>query len=211
MTVKRRLIASLATALLAWAGGVHAQDAESAWESQTMSGTAEQRPWWEEEKSGKTGGYIGCLLAAGVGANGQLDSGTEAYVDTSLLFALRGGLLLGEDKRWLLGLEVAPLTNRLDWRLSATATGFVSFGSLVSIKDSESWAWLWKIGLGVGGGFDYRLLVGVQLDLLTFNYKMSDRLWVDLGIPTIRFHIETADRARYNVQFVFPLGITFAI
>jgi hypothetical protein len=27
----------------------------------------------------------------------------------------------------------------------------------------------------------------------------------------MRFHIETAESARYNAQFVFPLGITFAI
>jgi hypothetical protein len=54
-------------------------------------------------------------------------------------------------------------------------------------------------------------LVGAQLDVLTFNYKMSDRLWVDLGVPTVRFHIETNDMALHNLQFVFPLGVTFAI
>jgi hypothetical protein len=141
--------------------------------------------------------------------NGQIDTGTKAYVDTSVLFALRGGLLLGKGNRWLLGFEVAPVSNRLDWRFRATATGFVSFGSLVSIKDSKEWAWLWKVG--VGGGLDYRFLVGAQLDILTFNYKMNDRLWIDFSIPRVRFHIETANQARYNTQFVFPLAITFAI
>lgn len=209
--MREGFVAVLVLAMLAWTGAAHAHETGSPTGREPALLVAEERAWWGEEESSRIRGYIGGLLAAGVGANAQLDSSTEAYVDTSLLFALRGGLLLGQGNRWLLGLEVAPLTNRLDWRFGPTATGFVSFGSLVSIKDSERWAWLWKIGLGAGGGFDYRFLVAVQLDLLTFNYKMSDRLWVDLGIPTIRFHIETADRARYNVQFVFPLGITFAI
>jgi hypothetical protein len=209
--MREGLVAVLVSALLTWAGAAHANDTGSIAHAEGRPAAAGQSPWWDEDEPSKVRGYLGGLLAAGVGANGQLDSVTEAYVDTSLLFALRGGLLLGKGNRWLLGLELAPLTNRLDWRLGPTATGFVSFGSLVSIKESEQWAWLWKIGFGAGGGFDYRFLVAVQIDVLTFNYKMSDRLWVDLGIPTIRFHIETADRARYNVQFVFPLGITFAI
>ena len=49
----------------------------------------------------------------------------------------------------------------------------------------------------------------MQLDVLTFNYKMNDRLWVDFGIPTVRFYIEAASQARFNAQFVFPLGITY--
>ena len=109
----------------------------------------------------------------------------------------------------ILGFEVAPVSNKLDWRLLATATGFLSVGSLVSIKDSKKWAWFWKVGVGVGGGFDYRFLVAAQLNVLTFNYKMNDRLWVDLGFPSMRFYIETADQARWNAQFIFPLGITF--
>ena len=63
----------------------------------------------------------------------------------------------------------------------------------------------------MGGGLDYRFLVGAQLDVLTFNYKMNKKIWIDFGIPTVRFHIETANQARYNVQFVFPFGITFAL
>jgi hypothetical protein len=156
-------------------------------------------------------GFIGGLLGVGIGLNGQVGSGTAVYADTSLLFGIRGGLLLGKDSRWLLGFEVAPTTNRLDWRRAPTATGFASFGSLVPIRNSREWSWLWKVGFGVGGGYDYRFLVGAQLDVLTFNYKMSDRLWVDLGVPTVRFHIETNDMALHNVQFVFPLGVTFAI
>lgn len=164
-----------------------------------------------QEPRSRVRGYLGGLLGAGVGVNGQIDSGQNAFVDTSVLFAFRGGLLLGEANRWMLGLEVAPATNRLDWRRSGTATGFVSVGSLVPIGNSKEWAWLWKVGVGVGGGRDYRLLVAAQLDVLTFNYVMSDRVWIDLGVPTVRFHIETADRALWNTQIVFPLGITFAI
>lgn len=70
---------------------------------------------------------------------------------------------------------------------------------------------VWKVGVGVGGGLDWRLFVGVQLDVLTFNYKMNDKLWIDFGVPTVRFRIETANQARHSTQFVFPLGITFAI
>jgi hypothetical protein len=156
-------------------------------------------------------GFVGGLLGVGVGVNGGIDSGLASYVDTSLLFAARGGLLLGKGHRWWLGFEVAPTTNRLDWRREATATGFVSFGSLVPIRDRREWSWLWKLGVGVGGGFDYRFLVGARLDVLTFNYEMSDRLWVDFGIPTVRMHVELATSPLYNVQIVFPLGITFAI
>lgn len=206
--MRQMCIAVLALGLLADSGEARAQSTMVTAEG---DGASEERTWWEEEEASRVRGYIGAIVGVGVGVNGQLDAGVQAYVDTSALLALRGGLLLGKGNRWLLGFEVAPATNRLDWRLDATATGFVSFGSLVSIKDSKRWAWLWKIGVGVGGGFDYRFLVGVQLDVLTFNYKMSDRLWVDLGVPTIRFHIETSDRARYNAQLVFPLGITFAI
>jgi len=201
-------VAILALFLLATSGEARAQ---SSAETTQGEAPAKEGAWWEEEESSKVRGYIGGIVGAGVGVNGQLDTGTKPYVDTSALLAFRGGLLLGKGNRWLLGFEVAPATNRFDWRLLATATGFVSFGSLVPIKDSKRWAWLWKVGIGVGGGFDYRFVVGVQLDVLTFNYKMSERLWVDFGVPTMRFHIETADRARYNAQFVFPLGITFAI
>lgn len=206
--MRQMFIAILALGLLAIGGEAQAQSTE---EAATTEAPAEEKAWYEEEESSEVRGYIGGLLGAGFGVNGQIDTGTRAYVDTSVLFALRGGLLLGKGNRWMLGFEVAPVSNRLDWRYRATATGFVSFGSLVSIKDSKKWAWLWKVGVGVGGGLDYRFLVGAQLDILTFNYKMNDRLWIDFGIPTVRFHIETANQARYNTQFVFPLGITFAI
>lgn len=159
----------------------------------------------------RVGGHLGGLLAAGVGVNGQVDSGQRAYVDTSVLFAFRGGLLLGEGHRWVLSVEVAPATNRLDWRRSATVTGILSVGNLVPIRSGKEWAWFWKVGVGAGGGRDYRFLIAAQLDVLTFNYKMSNRLWVDLGIPTVRFHVETGDRGLWNVQLVFPLGITFAL
>ena len=162
-------------------------------------------------EEGEVRGYIGAILGAGIGVNGQIDTPGRAYVDTSVLFALRGGLLMGKDSRWILGFEVAPVSNRLDWRLRATATGFLQFGSLVPLKRHRNMAWLWKVGIGAGGGLDYRFLVAAQVDILTFNYKMNDRLWVDFGIPTVRFHIEAADQARWNTQIVFPLGITFAI
>lgn len=207
--MKHRFIAALALGLLILILNptAHAQDAAG----QASSGASDEKPWWEQEEESRVRGYIGGLLAAGVGVNGRIDSAQKAYLDTSVMFALRGGLLLGKGNRWMLGFEVAPASNRLDWRLRATATGFVSVGSLVSIRNSAEWAWLWKVGVGLGGGLDYRFLVGVQVDVLTFNYKMSDRLWVDFGIPTVRFHIETANMARYNTQFVFPFGITFAI
>jgi len=32
-----------------------------------------------------------------------------------------------------------------------------------------------------------------------------------LGIPTVRFHIETANQLHYNLQLVFPLGMTYTI
>jgi hypothetical protein len=204
-------IGILAFGLLVAAGEARADSHEGA---ATTEAPAEEKAWYEEEESSGVRGYVGGLLGMGFGVNGQLDTGTKAYVEASLLFALRGGLLLGKGNRWLLGFEVAPMSNRIDWRLRAVATSFVSFGSLVSIRGSKKWAWLWKVGIGVGGGRgapEYRFLVGAQLDILTFNYKMNDRLWIDFGIPTVRFHIETANQARYNTQFVFPLGITFAI
>ena len=210
--MKQMFIAVLALAMVSVSGVAQAQSAEGeASPAESSKVAAEPKPWYEQKEESRTRGYIGGLLGVGFGVNGQIDSGAKAYVDTSLLFALRGGLLLGEGNRWMLGFEVAPVSNRLDWRARATATGFVSFGSMVDIREREKWSWLWKIGLGVGGGLDYRFLVGVQVDVLTFNYKMRPNLWIDFGIPTIRFHIDTANQARYNTQFVFPLGITFAI
>lgn len=212
--MRQMFIAMLALGLLAGASDAQAQETEGAASTEATAETAEtkQTVWWEEEEERKeTRGFLGGLLGAGFGVNGQIDSGQKAYVDASVLFALRGGLLMGKGSRWMLGFEVAPVSNRLDWRFRATPTGFVSFGSLVPIKGSKKWDWLWSVGVGVGGGLDYRFLVGVKVDVLTFNYKMRDNLWIDFGIPTIRFHIETADRARWNTQFVFPLGITWAI
>lgn len=159
----------------------------------------------------KPRGFVGGLLGAGFGVNGETDSRRTAYYETSLLFAVRGGLLLGDGHRHVLTFEVAPTTNRIDWRLRGTATFFASYGTLVPLRDRKDWSWLWRVGVGVGGGYDYRFLVCAQLDVLTFNYKMNEKLWVDFGIPTIRFYMETATQARYGVQFVFPLGITFAI
>lgn len=155
-------------------------------------------------------GFIGGVVGAGFALNGQIDSDRRPDVDTSVLFALRGGLLLGEKHRNVITFEVAPVSNKIDWSLRATPTFLLSYGRLHSIHGREDWAWFWKVGAGVGGGLDYRFLVAAQLDLLTFNYKMSERLWVDFGVPSIRFYIETASQARYALQFVFPLGITFA-
>ena len=214
--MRQTMMAILALGLLAISGEALAQSNEDAAEAEA-SATAESadsaqsqgKPWWEEEEEYHVKGYIGGLLGAGFGVNGQIDTGQKAYVDTTILFGLRGGLLMGKRNRWVLGFEVAPVSNRLDWRLLATATGLISVGSLVSIKGSKKWAWLWKVGAGVGGGLDYRFLVAARLDILTFNYKMNDRLWVDIGFPSMRFYIETADQARWNAQFIFPLGITF--
>lgn len=177
-----------------------------------LSGAAEARAQLDEgDAQTRPLGFVGGLFGAGFGVNGEIDSARKAYYETSLLFAVRGGLLLGKGHRHVLGFEVAPTTNRIDWRLRGTATFFASYGTLVPVRDRKDWSWLWRIGLGVGGGYDYRFLLGAQLDVLTFNYKMSKKLWVDFGVPTIRFYIETASQARYGVQFVFPLGITFAI
>lgn len=54
-------------------------------------------------------------------------------------------------------------------------------------------------------------MLDAQLDVLTFNDKMRNKLWVDFGVPTVRFYIETTSHLGYGVQFVFSLGITFAI
>ena len=187
----KKLVPIVALVLLASTGVAQAQ--------------AEKEPYTESR------GFIGALLGAGFGVNGQLDTGLKPFVETSLLFGLRGGLLLGKEHRGVITFEVAPVTNKLDWNLDPTVTGLVSGGKLVQIKQSEDWAWHWKVGVGVGGGLDYRFLVAAQVDVLSFNYKMNEKIWVDFGIPTIRFYIETASQARYNLQFVFPLGITFAL
>jgi len=151
------------------------------------------------------------MLGVGIGINGQLDTATEWYADTTLIFALRGGVLLGEAHRGTITLEVAPATNRLDWTQQATATGFVSGGKLVQIRDHRDWAWHVQVGLGVGGGYSCRFLTAARLDILTFNYRLYDKIWVDFGLPTVRFYMEVASDAKYNVQFVFPLGITWSI
>lgn len=190
--MKTALAVLLALGLLSCAG--------EAW-AQLDEGAAQSRPL----------GFVGGLFGAGFGVNGEMDSGRKPYYETSLLFAVRGGLLLGEGHRHVLSFEVAPTTNRIDWRLRGTATFFASYGTLVPVRDHRDWSWLWRVGLGVGGGYDYRFLLAAQLDVLTFTYKMSNKLWVDFGVPTIRFYIETASQAHYGVQFVFPLGITFAI
>ncbi len=209
--MKDIFVAILALGLLSWASAAGAQLAEAEAKGQEPEGTWSQAAPPEEEEGTKVRGFIGGLLGVGFGVNGQIDSGRKAHVDTSLLFALRGGLLVGKEHRDMITFEVAPVTNKLDWRLSPTATFFASYGRLVPLRDRKDWSWLWRVGLGVGGGLDYRFLVGAQLDVLTFNYKMNEKIWIDFGIPTVRFHIETANQARYNVQFVFPFGITFAL
>ena len=83
---------------------------------------AETEPYTESR------GFIGSLLGVGFGVNGQLDTGLKPFVQTSLLFGLRGGLLMGKEHRGVLTFEVAPVTNKLDWNLRPTATGLVSGG-----------------------------------------------------------------------------------
>lgn len=191
--MKKMFVAIVALGLLASSGVAQAQYDE------------EEVPYTESR------GFIGALLGAGFGVNQKLDTGTKAYVDTSALFALRGGVLLGKLHRGTITLEFAPVSNKLDWTLHPVLSGFVSGGQLVQIKNDRAWAWHWKVGIGLAGGWDYRMMIGARLDVLSFNYKWSDRLWVDFGLPSIRFYIEMADQARYNAAFVFPLGITFAI
>ena len=171
-----------------------------------------QAQYYEEDNTyTESRGFLGGLLGVGIGVNGQIDSGRRAWVDTSATFALRGGILMGEEHRGTLTFEVAPVTTKLDWTLQPTATGIVSGGKLVQIRKDKAWAWHWEVGVGFGGGLDYRFMVGAKLDILSFNYKWNEKVWVDFGIPTLRFYIELANQARYNTQIIFPLGITWAI
>ena len=158
----------------------------------------------------KPRGFVGGLLGAGFAAS-EFETNRDAHVDASLLFALRGGLLVGGEHRGVVTFELAPVTNKIDWSFGPTTTFLASFGMLRAIGRTGGWAWLWKVGVGVGGGLDYRFLVGGQLDLLTFNYKMTEKTWIDFGVPTIRFYNETANAARHAFQFIFPLGVTFAL
>lgn len=190
---------AFAFAVSSWAPVAGAQSAEAP--------TANQEP---ESTHSKPRGFIGGLLGAGFAAS-EFEINRKAHVDASLLFALRGGLQVGAGHRGVITFELAPVTNKIDWSFGPTTTFLASFGMLRAIGSTGSWSWLWKIGVGVGGGLDYRFLVGGQLDLLTFNYKMSDKIWIDFGVPTIRFYNETADPGRHAFQFVFPLGVTFAL
>lgn len=209
--MKTMLVSALALGALLWVSEVHAQSEEAAPESEVAAEPAPSPPPAEKKSKPKPRGFIGGMLGAGFAVSGEINSGVKADVDASLLFALRGGLLVGDDHRGVITFEVAPVTNKLFWPLQPTASGFVSFGRLKQIRKSEEWSWLWKVGVGMGGGLDYRFLVGAQLDILTFNYEMRENLWIDFGIPTVRFYIETASNPRYVTQFVFPLGITFTL
>lgn len=154
-------------------------------------------------------GFVGGLLGGGFAAS-ELEPNRKAHVDASLLFAIRGGLFVGADRLGVITFELAPMMNKIDWSFRPTATFLTSFGKLRKIGRTGDWAWLWKVGVGIGGGLDCRFLVGGQLDVLTFNYKMNETVWIDFGVPSIRFYNETANTTRHAFQFVFPLGVTFA-
>jgi len=154
-------------------------------------------------------GFAGGALGAGFSFADRQD-GEDLDYDTSLLFALRGGLLFGKKQRNILTFEVAPLSNRITWELDATASFFASYGRRRPIRHSQKWDWVWRVGPGIGGGGnDWDFLIGAQLDVLTFSYMMSEHAQVEFGIPTFRFYTETQSDPKYAFQLVFPLGISY--
>ena len=189
--MKQLLVPVLAVGLLLSAGEAHAQYEEYA----------------EEERDGPIG-FIGALLGAGFALNGQFSSGLSTHFDTSLVFGLRGGLLVGDDHRGLVGFELAPATNKIDWRLRPTTSFITTFGTLITLRKPDRF-WVWRVGVGVGGGLDYKFLLAFQADLLSFHFRMNKRITVDIGVPSVRFYTETVSQARWAVQFVFPLGFTW--
>ena len=197
-------------ATLLWVTAANGQPAEAPNEAKAADEpAAEALPEDQTGRRSKPRGFVGGLLGAGI-APSEFELNRKAHIDASLLFALRGGLLLGAEHLVVVTFELAPMTNKIDWSLRPTTTFLTSAGKLRKIGDTGDWAWLWKVGAGVGGGLDYGFLVGGQLDLLTFNYKISEKVWIDFGAPSIRFYTEISNTARHAFQFVLPLGVTFA-
>ena len=90
--MRQTMMAILALGLLAISGEALAQSNEDAAEAEASetaesadSGQSEAKPWWEEEEEYHVKGYIGGILGAGFGVNGQIDTGQKAYVDTTIL------------------------------------------------------------------------------------------------------------------------------
>ncbi len=165
----------------------------------------------EEEERRGVRGFLGGLLGLGFSlTNKQEPNEDGVQYDTSLLFAATGGLRFGHESLNELRFEVSPLANRITWELRAAASGFVTYARFVPFRKRDRWYWVWRLGPGVGGGGgDIDFFLGAQLDLLTFAYDMSDRVQIELGLPTFRFYIETQSDPIYAFQFVFPLTVHY--
>ncbi len=79
--MRQTMTAILALGLLAISGETLAQSDEGAAEADatattqsTGSAQSAGKPWWEQEEETHLRGYIGGLLGAGFGVNGQLDT-----------------------------------------------------------------------------------------------------------------------------------------
>jgi hypothetical protein len=137
--------------------------------------------------------FIGLTVAAGVLNGGYTASQSSMWgkgVDSTLLFALRAGVLLGRTE---LALEVAPFSDVWDAQ-RAKGPAFqanATFGYLIPFKQLESGSLAWPLRAGIGvlaGNTNDNVFFEARVDPIGVVYRTGSIL-LDFHVVSFRYAI----------------------
>ena len=147
----------------------------------------------KEEHPSNVSSFIGLTVAAGVLNGGYTASQSSTWgkgVDSTVLFALRAGVLLGRTE---LAVEVAPFSDIWDAQrekgpaFQANAT----FGYLLPFKRLESGTLAWPLRVGIGvlaGNTNDNVFFEARVDPIGVVYRTGSIL-VDFHVVSFRYAI----------------------
>jgi len=137
--------------------------------------------------------FVGLALAGGVLNGGYTSSETTIWgkgLDSSFLFALRGGVLFGRAE---LALEIAPFTEIYDAQHGRGPAFEANVTAAYRIPFARAWdtplSWPLRIGAGILAGGDNTgddVFVEARLDPIGISFE-SGPIVVDFIMPSIRY------------------------
>jgi hypothetical protein len=160
--------------------------------------------------------FVGVTFAGGfdtLGITGNIISGGFNTFDGSFLFALNGGVVIGNHQ---LSFEAAPFTYIYDGKAQGPAFEMnASYAYLIPLGDSGNAHFYWPIRFGAGmmaGGNNTGGLVFFQLraDLIGVAIQVGHVI-IDLHLPTFRYAItDRGGSQAHYLDWMFGTSIGYA-
>lgn len=142
------------------------------------------------------------------GGPSHLDDPAD-FVQGSLLFALKGGILID---RFEIGLEFAPATYVISFRPDVPSVHLNAYaGYHIPLYQSISW----PLRLGIGfttptfDGEALDTLLALRADLIGVSVLLADQFLLDVHLPSWRINVDTQnDGALFS--YIFAIGASWA-